>query len=220
MAYNLLSEKELDVLEGKVRSGDIDTLEKFRRLSKRVAKAANSRLLRLEKADFTESNAYQRATYYTEYAYKAERFRVNNSMNIDDLLENYREMRTFMRKESSTVRGMKYIQKRLMTTLESYNIHIDEDYQTIFFKFINSDTVLDALDVIGESDIVFDAIASNLRENVNNLEKLRKEFDAFLRGEVFYDELLERIGGLTFEELHERSRKRGIDIYSRTRRRM
>lgn len=215
MAYKLLSEQELDALEGAINRGETDALKYLIKESKRVAKAANSRLLRLERNDFYESNAYQRATYYTDYAYGSERFRVNKSMDADALLEQYREMRTFMRKESSTIKGMRSQQSRLLDALESYDIHIPDAEKKTFFKFVNSDDVQDVMQLIPEYDVVMDAIANNFGKINNDLTDISASFRAFLEGEIFYDQLLERISGETYDSLYKRSRNRRIDYDAR-----
>lgn len=215
MAYKLLSEKELTALQAASNRGEEDAFNQLFKESKRVAKAANSRLLRLERAGFTESNAYERATYYTDYAYGAERFRVNRRMDVDDLIEQYREMRTFMRKESSTVSGVRASRDRLIDALESYDIHIEEPNRNAFFSFVNSDDVQDAIEFIGEYDIVMDAIANNIDKIGNDFKNLQKQFQAFLKGEIFYDELLERISGESYESLYQRHRDRGINYDTR-----
>lgn len=218
MAYkNLYSEQQLEYLSSLIESGDKSAEATLRKEVKRVVKAANQRLLRLERAGYEDvSNAYERASYYTDYTFGSNRFKVNKSLSADDLIEEYREVRTFLRKESSTVKGIRYAQDRLIESLNTYNIKIPRDKRDAFFRFVNSDNVQDAIEFIGEYDVVMDAIANNIDKLVGNYNHLMKQFEAFLKGDIFYDELLERISGENVETLYQRSRKRGIN-YDRRR---
>lgn len=211
MAYEFWNEKELSKIELGIARGDAALQSQFYSEVKKVAKAANSRLLRLEKAGFTTSNAYERAIYYTSYNYGADRFRVNKSMDTDKLIEQYREMRTFMRKESSTVTGVKASRKRLINYLEDRDIHIRPEDRDKFFDFINSDDLQDAIEVVGFSEDIFRAISEYIdKKGISDIDKLGKQFQAFLNNEIFYDDLLERISGMTYEDLYKQSRGRNL----------
>lgn len=212
MAYQFkYTERDLKALEKAYKRGDETAEDTLRSEIKRLAKAANSRLLRLERAGLSDqSQAYARSMGYLNEIMESNRYRVSKKMDMEDLLDEYRELRLFLNKETSTVSGLKRAQKRLFNTLDAYNIHIAEENRGTFYEFLGSSVIQDVIDYIGEYDIVMDAIANNVDKIGGDLTKLEKQFNAFLSGEIFYDELLERIGGITIEELYNRSRARGL----------
>lgn len=216
MAYKYkYDERELKALEKRALKGDNQALTDLRSELRRLSKAANSRLLRIEKAGFeNQSQAYARSIGYLNAMQDSNRFRVSKSMEVEDLVQNYREVRLFLNKESSTITGIKAGQDRLFKTLKSFNIDIAEENKSKFYEFIGSVEIQDAIDYIGEYDVVMDAIANNLDKIGGDLTKLKKQFNQFLAGDIFYDELLEKIGGMSLEELYRRHRGR------RTRRNM
>ncbi len=212
MAYSSLNEQQLMHLERLASRGDDTALDILYQESKRIAKAANTRLLRIEKAGKTDvSQAYQKAEFDIEKMGYDNRFRVNKKQSIDDLVNNYRSMRSFMAKESSTIKGLKYAQERLIDTLEAYDIHIPKDNRDEFYRFIRSDTVQDIIEYIGEYDVVMDMIANNIGKIQGSFKQLEVEFNRVLAGDENFDEMLERQAkryGSTYRELYERHSNR------------
>lgn len=217
--YKLLTEKEISRLVTRANRGDEKSYNKLFKESKRVAKTSNTRLLRLEKTGFDyTSNAYQRATYYTEYQFGSERFRVNQSMSPDELAEQYREMRYFIEKPSSTISGIKKNRQQFEETLEEYGIVIPDNKKQKFYEVVNSDAVRDALQIIGTSDYVLDVIAGRLQRRGTSDREINfmiRQFENFNSGDITYDELLYRVGGKSLDDYYRQrheSRREIIDI--------
>lgn len=223
MAYVTYTEEELTHLERLASRGDDTAFDMIFQEAKRLAKSANSRLLRLERADLEEaSQAYQKAVTYTDMEFNGSyRFRVNKSLSLDALVKEFREMRSFMSKESSTVKGMRHSQKRLVKTLSTYGIDIPESQRMDFYKFVQSDTVQDVIDYIGEYDIVMDIIANNIDKITDSFLNLQRQFEQFLAGDEYFDEFIERVFNLgegdkksdkyrTYEQIYKRHTDRRI----------
>lgn len=202
----LLTEQTLKKLTAK--NVDPSFRQEIIKQMQKDAKRANSRLLRIEKTGLEDvSNSYQRAVFYADMERGNARFRISPSkMSTTDILQEYREIRTFLSKESSTVKGIKYQQKRFMNAMDAFDIHISNKDE--FFRFINSDTIQDAIEVIGNYDIIMDAINSAIEKLHKDLDSIKKEFDYFIAGKMHYDELLERLGGETLDDLYVRHRRR------------
>lgn len=216
MAYELLEEKALKELGRLAEQGVQSAQEMLLNELRRVAKTANTRLLRIEKQGFeNQSNAYGRAVYYTQEFYDSTRFRANTKMDVQDIMDEYREIRTFLRKESSTIRGIKAAKSRFFKSLSAYDINIPTTDRDSFYEFVNSDNVQDVLTYL-PYDTVLDAISNNIDRLREDFEGLQREFLAYLTGEIEYDSLLKRIkGGEDIEELYKRHRDRGTALDKR-----
>lgn len=220
MAYKTLSEDELESLRESISYGDMEAQKTLEKALRRIAKTANTRLLRIEKnALDSMSNAYERATFYTQNIMGwSNRFRVNKSMDTDDMIDLYREIRYFISRESSTVKGIKIQQERFKKALNAFDINVSKYKWNEFFQFINSDNVQDVIEMIGNYDVVIDAIANNIERMAGDFKKMEKDFNAYLRGTINHDELLERIGGIDYETLYQRHRDRRENLNQRRRR--
>ena len=215
MAYKTLTEKEINKLHLSIVRGDKNALSTVKNLYRKLAKTANQRLLRLEKAGFeTTSNAYEWAAYYLQDYKKGNKLRFSENptnMDIDEILETYRVARHFVAKETSTVRGVKYARKRLIDAVEEMGYEIPENDLQKFYEFVNSDAVQDAMVSIGNSNIVVDAITNGFYNLGKSIDDMMKNFERYNSGELLYDELLERVGGMSIAELYKRQRNRGTN---------
>lgn len=217
MAYQTnYNQQQVMHLAKYAKKGDEEAFRLLYKDLRRISRAANTRLLRLEKSGWSDvAQAYQRATWFTNKMVGTNRFSTAKSMDIDLMVDQYAEVRAFMSKESSTVKGNKIAQKRLIDALEKYDINIPKKQQREFYKFVNSDTVQDAIDYIGEYDVVMDAIANNINKIGSNFEDLYRQFNEFLDGKDHFDTFLTKLGGVDVRELYKRHsvrntrRKRG-----------
>lgn len=206
MAYITYNEEELNHLLRLAKGGDDTALNMLRDENKRVAKAANTRLLRIERAGkVEESPAYQRATLYTNERNESNRFSGARMTSPDNLARNLREMRHFMSLETSTLRGIKYAKDRLFKSLEDYDIHIKPSDRDIFYNFIRTDALQDIMTITDEYDIIMDLVVSNLDRIKNDFEEVYRDFESYLTGHEKYDEFLIRMGrGIDIETLYQR----------------
>lgn len=211
MAYKTLSEKELSKLELSIIRGDSNAEYTMRKELKRIAKAANTRLLRLEKAGYeNSSSAYGRAVgYLQEFFEGATRYRTGKYLKIDDVFDLYREAKSFMAKETSTIRGVKYAQSRLLDTVETLGYTVPREDLDKFYEFLQSDTVYDVMQNIDISEIVIDAISNGFFNLKKSIDEIMDNFEKYLNGEIqYYDELLERVGGIRVADLYKRQNDR------------
>lgn len=218
MAYNTFTEEELQHLSKLASSGDSTAKDMLLSEAKRITKAANSRLLSLEKKGFvSQSYAYGMAEIWNDDRIR-NRFKANNNMTVEQLTSELRRARVFMSQESSTTRGVIYARQRFFETLEAYDIVVPESSQTQFYEFIRSDSVQDVIDYIGEYDIIMDIISNNLDDITNSFRNLQRQFDMAVANRENFDEFIERMsGGKSFAEMYKRHTKRESEIRDRRR---
>lgn len=213
------TERELNRIEGAIRRGEPDSFNMLKSNYMLLAKRANSRLLRLEKEGLADTSpAYGRATFFNQMDSQSSRFtfpRGASSDNPDGLLDSYRELRTFLNRDSSKVKYVRETQKKTIESLSALGIKIEDDDRKAFFSFIGSPSVQDAIEYIGQYDLIFDAVSNNFDEIKKDFNTFQMKFESFLKGEIFMDELLERVGGMTLSEAFERQSTRGIDYTRR-----
>ena len=98
-------------------SGNISALTD---LNEKLAKAANTRLTRLEKADLDNTAAYKRASHYlgevSDFS-QGNRFSRSKKMDIDDLYEQLKEESKFLRSQTSTISGEKSRRDKIFESL-------------------------------------------------------------------------------------------------------
>lgn len=117
---------------GEVSKGDIESL---RAETRRLAKAANQRMVRLEQAGKRASPAYQRARddLETDFGLPRQRYKeFTKNLSRDELIQEYRSIRAFMTAKSSTVAGyQKIIEERYQNYKAMTGSEIsEEDYVT------------------------------------------------------------------------------------------
>ncbi len=104
-------------IESLYESGNISALTE---MNERLAKAANTRLGRLEKADLEGTAAYKRASYYlgevSDFS-QGNRFSRSKKMDIDSLYEQLKEESKFLRSQTSTVSGEKSRRDKIFDSL-------------------------------------------------------------------------------------------------------
>lgn len=223
MAYNTYNEEELRHLKKLATQGYDEAKDMLMEEGRRLIKAANSRLLRLERSGNDKlSEAYDIAQVFTEDKFNSNRFRINKSMSIDDIVDTMRKARSFMSSETSTGRGIGYAKERLFETLSAYGINVDKNLQDDFFALIRTDAVQDYISFVGDYDLVFDLIAENLKNSRVSFKTLEYQFNQALAGHEAYDIFMEKLakqGGVDINEMYRRHRDRYNDIYRRRNRR-
>lgn len=117
---------------GEVAKGDIESL---RAETRRLAKAANQRMVRLEQAGKRTSPAYQRARddLETDFGLPRQRYKESTkNLSREELIQEYRSIRAFMTAKSSTVAGyQKIINERYENFLHLTGSDVSEaDYVT------------------------------------------------------------------------------------------
>lgn len=197
MSYNTITEELLLHLVNLAKGGDDIALGELKKEGKRIIKAANSRLLRLEQKGFDKvSYAYGQAEYYNQ-AYSKNRFRINNKMAVDDIASTIREARYIINQPTSLVSGVKKYQDDFIETLDAYGIHVNPSDRSKFYEFVKSDTVQDLISYIGEYDTVMDIISNNINKQRKSFMDLYRDFNNALLNRETYDEFITRMSGGT-----------------------
>lgn len=119
--------------------GDFTSLDDLNKLRLKLARRANSRLLRLEKKGLV-GWAYKPAVRYTQQAYGSNRFstRKEISDNPFEVIEEVEEIINFLNAESSTVTGVRNIESRITETFRKKGLDIKNPKD--FFDFLSSET--------------------------------------------------------------------------------
>lgn len=125
--------------------GDFTSLDDLNKLRVKLARRANSRLLRLEKKAIKTDQkyigwAYKPATRYTQKAYGSNRFSTRKEISDDpfEVIEELEEIINFLNAESSTVTGVKNIESRITETFRKKGLEVKNPKD--FFDFLSSET--------------------------------------------------------------------------------
>lgn len=142
----------------------------------KAAKRANVRLKALEKAGYTSSPAYQRATWFTGETRDKLRFTESKHLNYDELRTAYEEVNIFLQSPASTITS----EKERRSGIEKILPKADRKTKAAFQRFLSSNAFEELKKVIG-TDIVkkgADAI-----ENGAKVSDLNRLFNNFMRRE-------------------------------------
>lgn len=112
MAFKVPTIKEIRELGGRAAFGDNEALQELGKLAERMARAANTRLRRLEAAGKT-GDAYQRAK---EILGGGKRFPQARTGSAEQLGENLEKATSFLRKKESTISGIREVDKKTAQT--------------------------------------------------------------------------------------------------------
>lgn len=161
-------------------------------LYKNMARTANQRLARLEKAD-RAFWAYDKATLFTQRAYGRNRFLSNPSEMTDKgLIRVLEELRTFLGSQTSTVSGSKSVDRKIIKAFEKKGIKIGDKKE--FFNFLQSAQFKKLANKKLSSSVLIDYYVRS-KEQGDSLEEIIDELEEFRTGEVKgADELFERKG--------------------------
>lgn len=118
---------------------DFTSLDDLNKLRVKLARRANSRLLRLEKKGLV-GWAYKPAVRYTQKAYGSNRFSTRKEISDDpfEVIEEVEEIINFLNAESSTVTGVKNIESRITETFRKKGLDVKNPKD--FFDFLSSET--------------------------------------------------------------------------------
>lgn len=118
---------------------DFTSLDDLNKLRVKLARRANSRLLRLEKKGLV-GWAYKPAVRYTQKAYGLNRFSTRKEISDDpfEAIEEVEEIINFLNAESSTVTGVRNIESRITETFRKKGLDVKNPKD--FFDFLSSET--------------------------------------------------------------------------------
>lgn len=153
--------------------------EALREAVKKAAKAANMRLLRLERAGYSDTWAHRLALENLKNISEGEgataprkRFReYTKNMDLYQLRREYTALREFLSMKSSTVQGLsdtqlkrynKAVEKGFTGTLDEFNDLIEKYFGQHYEKMISSDIVYQAI-TYGKIDVLNEVIRTERR---------------------------------------------------------
>lgn len=195
-------------IKAKALAGDEKALKNLISVSNSIAKAANQRVYRLEKAGYDYGKNYNNLINFTMSNYNTKRLKTAKSLKYDvyQLFDQTEIARKFLRGKGTTVSGAKEIERYRIDTWKEKGI-IREGFtrkeEEDFLRFLGNESVTGAIDAYGTSDTIVEAIHDKYidakragGENATNavfriLEKSLAEFNA---GSITFDIAMERAG--------------------------
>lgn len=178
--------------------GDFTSLDDLNKLRVKLARRANSRLLRLEKKAIKTDQkyigwAYKPATRYTQKAYGSNRFSTRKEISDDpfEVIEELEEIINFLNAESSTVTGVKNIESRITETFRKKGLEVKNPKD--FFDFLSSETYKQSEKNLSSEQIqeLFDR-AVGVGKTVKQVKQTLEDFNKKKINTI--DELYEDIG--------------------------
>ena len=179
------------------KQGDMKALNKALQLNNQLAKKANRKLLALERAKRTDY-MYPRIEEFTNNylerkPWRKPRFTTSKKKlsDIDTLEQQLREMNTFIKSESSTARGQKKLEKKMISSIEE-KLGRKIDKKEEFLSFLKSG-YMDSAKKFLPSDTVADIVSESLDKGLS-AKDIEKEFDDYMSGLYSFNEFLENLG--------------------------
>lgn len=182
-------------LRAKAYLGDESAYKELVERNKALVKRANSALSRLEKAGITRWS-YDRAISYTESEFGMRRFTAskNKLPEIVDLQINIQEMSKFLASKSSTIRGNKAIDLKIINAFREKGINIPKGEEAEFLDLISSDD----FETLKKSYVDSGTIIAEMIDLTNDykvsISDISSAFSKVVKGDVTYDVALEELG--------------------------
>lgn len=174
---------------------DIDLTElsatQQRQALRTLAKRANQRLVRLEKAGQTQW-AYRQAMQYLKennakrFAETSAKIRKLSDFEVKRELMNVSD---FLRKKTSTIKGIRQVESEAVERLRKKRYDVDN---ADFFEFLKSDEYKAAVKRLGSTQVM-----DNLDEALYNgisIDIIVKDYQAYLRGRATFQNVEQALG--------------------------
>lgn len=184
---------EIRRLITRAKKGDENALQQLLTYNSKVAKRANQRLARLERAGL-DKYSYDRATAYTQQEYGGNRFTTDRKRlkNIEDLEAQLLEVETFLKSQTSTVSGHAKIRAQRLRQFRDIGFDIPVEEEDAFLEFIIGET-FQILKQYVPSDQILEDFATAYGSGYS-LKYINEQFTKVVDGEITYDVALENIG--------------------------
>lgn len=151
----------------------IANAEDLRPIVRKAAKAANQRLVRLERAGLTKG-VYAMATSRLELGGKGKRFKEQTkNLNLQQLRSEYAQLRDFLTAKSSTVAGQKNINRNRYNTAKAAGLSPDisqDEFNDIVSKIFTEKT-----EALYSSEIIYEALMTDDQDIINEVLEAAKD---------------------------------------------
>ena len=166
-------------------------------VSRDMAQKSNRRLATLEKNDINYY-AYEKAMVYNIHQKGRDKNRFytgSKFKNKNEVIQQILHMKEFLQSKSSTLRGLKSIQHDRIDSFRKKGLKIKKKDEKHFIDFLKSNILSKALD----SGQVLSTFADALNKG-EEVEKINKEFQNFLDGNITIDVVKERLHVAEWQE--------------------
>ena len=167
------------------------TVEELQEIRRALAKQANQRILRLERAKSKitgeEFNTFGAVTDVYDYLINKGRRRFSESKrgvkHRDELRREITILQSFISRKSSTVKGMRDIENKRIQTFKNKGIKFSSTKE--FYDFLNSQTFMNLVSSGFTSEQIVEAydIAREKQSDTWAVEKMTQALDDFRNGE-------------------------------------
>lgn len=165
--------------------GDFTSLDDLNNLRVKLARRANSRLLRLEKKAIKTDQkyigwAYKPATRYTQKAYGSNRFSTRKKISDDpfEVIEEVEEIINFLNAKSSTPTGIRSIENQIIQTFRTKH-HLTIKNPKEFLDFLASETFKDSKKNLSSEQVqdFYDRTINDTKKGIQEIEKALENFN-------------------------------------------
>lgn len=190
-----ISAQQALTLRAKAYLGDESAYNELVERNKALVKRANSALARLEKAGITRWS-YDRAISYTESEFGMKRFTASKSKlpEIVDLQINIQELSKFLSSKSSTIRGNKAIDLKILNAFRDKGINIPKNEEAEFLDLIASDDFERLKKSYVDSGTIMAELVDLTNDYKVSISDISSAFSKVVKGNVTYDVALEELG--------------------------
>lgn len=166
------------------------TREEKTQLAKQLAKRANVRLSTLEKHDLDNDTwAYGKASRYLRNQDRI-RFYEGKKYNSErELNRQLQELTYFLNAKSSTIRGIKQMEKERYATFAK-NHELDKSHMEDYYTFLQSEQ-FGLLRRTLDSETLFDDLSLALQQGVD-LETLEKQYAEYTNTNITFEKVQEK----------------------------
>lgn len=170
--------------------------EKMKEIYTSLAKEANRRMGRLERAGLDATRVYNRAFNYTSSEFRSNRF---NPYDYDrDLFIAAEVLKEFLNSPESTVGGYRKAEKFRIKRLHELDVLPSRSNMYVndreFLKFLGREEVSAAIDEYGTSDVVVKMMWDSYKNNRQNLKILKYALLEYQAGRITFDTAMRRAG--------------------------
>ena len=165
--------------------GDFTSLDDLNNLRVKLARRANSRLLRLEKKAIKTDQkyigwAYKPATRYTQKAYGSNRFSTRKKISDDpfEVIEEVEEIINFLNAKSSTPTGIRSIENQIIQTFRTKH-HLTIKNPKEFLDFLANETFKDSKKNLSSEQVqdFYDRTINDTKKDIQEIEKALENFN-------------------------------------------